>query len=149
MTSPEPEPSLPPPPKTILDERGQYGASPAPLGVPETIPSLQSQKEPQPQDRLDDYKKIRELIAGCKTTVDLPGFAQPISFEKTQLLQSPQSFDISWSHGQANKDQILGRAVDLVIKNPSLQIDQKRKTVALVDFLLLSREERLAKLKAS
>jgi len=81
--------------------------------------------------------------------VDLPGFAQPISFEKTQLLQSPQSFDISWSHGQANKDQILGRAVDLVIKNPSLQIDQKRKTVALVDFLLLSREERLAKLKAS
>ncbi|OAV99369.1 hypothetical protein, variant [Puccinia triticina 1-1 BBBD Race 1] len=149
MVSLEPEPSLPPPPKTILDQQGQYGVSPTPLGVPETISSAQSAKGSKTEDSLDDYKKIRDLIAGSNTPIDLPGFSKAISFESSHLLQSPQPSEISWAHGQANKDQIVKRAFDLVIKNPSLQIEQKRQTVALVDFLLLSREERLAKTKTS
>ncbi|KAA1066382.1 hypothetical protein PGT21_029568 [Puccinia graminis f. sp. tritici] len=145
----EPEPSLPPPPKTILDERGQYGVGPTPLGVPESISSTQSSKGLKTEEPLDDYKKIRELIAGSNTPITLPGFSQAIAFENSHLLQSPHSSEISWAHGQANKDQIVKRAFDLVIKNPSLEINQKRQTVALVDFLILSREERSAKIKSS
>ncbi|KAI9605513.1 hypothetical protein KEM48_002131 [Puccinia striiformis f. sp. tritici PST-130] len=100
----DPEPSLPPPPKTILDERGQYGEVP-----------------------IDDYKKIRELIAGSSVPIDLPGFSQPIEFDGSHLLQASQSLDVTWSHGQAQKDQIVKRAFDLVIKNPSLKIDQKNR----------------------
>ncbi|KAI7949596.1 hypothetical protein MJO28_008417 [Puccinia striiformis f. sp. tritici] len=143
----DPEPSLPPPPKTILDERGQYGVEPRPTGVPKSIPSSRPPKSLKKEVPIDDYKKIRELIAGSSVPIDLPGFSQPIEFDGSHLLQASQSLDVTWSHGQAQKDQIVKRAFDLVIKNPSLKIDQKKQAVALVDFLLLSREERLAKLK--
>jgi hypothetical protein len=89
------------------------------------------------------------LIAGSNTPITLPGFSQAIAFESSHLLQSAHSSEISWAHGQANKDQIVKRAFDLVIKNPSMEINQKRQTVALVDFLMLSREERSAKIKSS
>lgn len=145
-------PSLPPPPKTVLDERGEFGIEPAPSGIPQSIPhtlSTPREKKSVDEDLPTDYRAISKLIAASNIGVKLPGLNQSVQFEHSKLLQSSQSCETTWAHGEAKRDQIVKRAFDLVIKNPSLNVEQKRGTVALVDFLLMSREERVAKIKSS
>ncbi|MBW0508337.1 hypothetical protein O181_048052 [Austropuccinia psidii MF-1] len=149
-----PEPSLPAPPTTVLDAQGKFGIDPSPLGCPENTPrALSSEPSLKPTESpsaisKSEYNSIQHLISNSQGSINLPGLTKPIAFEaQSNKHWDPNQLEIDWKHGQADREQIVGKALNIVIQNPTMEIKQKREVVALVDFLLMSKEERMLKMQ--
>ncbi|KAG0150375.1 hypothetical protein CROQUDRAFT_88178 [Cronartium quercuum f. sp. fusiforme G11] len=146
------EPSLPPPPQSILNERGEFGEEPQPSGSPHGIAGLSGgidvgSKTDDGVGRETDHQIISKLLLSSSTPIQLPGFEKPIRILPTATDMVQASYEIE-SGGTALTDpkrrtNVVGRARNLVSQNSSMNLDQKRQAVAVVDFLLLSKEERM------
>lgn len=160
------EPSLPPPPPTILNTDGQYGPELLPSGTPHATAGLsagglqeikQQKKAKKVESSLlsSDYRTIAHaLLSKESSPIHLPGFEKPIMSSLAGVTKEVQarSFAIEPSEMKAGgtmivkKEEVIGRALNLVSQNASMKLEQKQQAVGVVDFLLLSREQRLERM---
>lgn len=160
------EPSLPPPPPTILNTDGQYGPELLPSGTPHATAGLsagglqeikQQKKAKKVESSLlsSDYRTIAHaLLSKESSPIHLPGFEKPIMSSLAGVTKEVQarSFAIEPSEMKAGgtmivkKEEVIGRALNLVSQNASMNLEQKQQAVGVVDFLLLSREQRLERM---
>ncbi|CAH7669689.1 hypothetical protein BY996DRAFT_6408722 [Phakopsora pachyrhizi] len=137
------EPSLPPPPKTVLNEKGEFGNGPITSGCSSDIAYLNFEKSVSLKALTSDYSKVRNLLQHSADPISIPGFPKPMKAllgDGKSLIDS--NLEVCFKAGEAKRGEIVGQGINLLLQNPSIDIQKKLQAAAVVDFMLMSREER-------
>lgn len=156
------EPSLPPPPQSVLNAEGKFGEDLNPSGCPygdvklssdrlmihTSSPKTKKEKEKNMDlAKITNHKTVIQELLKSSTPIQLPGFEKPIQISplKNDSIQDNYSVEsMTTSLNESKKrDEVVGRARKLVSQNLSMGLDQKKQAVGVVDFLLMSSKERM------
>ncbi|EGF99832.1 uncharacterized protein MELLADRAFT_118212 [Melampsora larici-populina 98AG31] len=157
------EPSLPPPPHSILNSEGKFGEDLNPSGCPYgevklssdklMIESVGSKPKKNSEVQLDlrnmtTHQTVLNELLNSSVPIRLPGFENPIRITplKDEAIKAHYSMESLTGGGvsdQIKRDEVVGRARKLVSQNGSMALEKKKQAVGVVEFLLMSSKERV------
>ncbi|KAH9814430.1 hypothetical protein DFH28DRAFT_308649 [Melampsora americana] len=153
------EPSLPPPPQSILNKEGKFGEDLNPSGCPygdvklsadpminKSLTTKAKKGNEVDLSQITNPQTILNELLNSSTPVQLPGFENPIRISpiKTDRIESNYSIESTSTLMDSKKrNEVVGRARKLISENVSMSLEKKKQAVGVIDFLLMSSQERL------